>query len=88
MDGWMDGWMDSLMFIILFNSISVIIGLRKAHCERLNVMKCCLGLQKIMSPIEIKPSNRVFQSRKCYPLGHVVASKWEIEHGLCACTER
>ena len=37
-------------------------------------MKCCLGLQKIMSPIEIKPSNWVIQSRKRYPLGHVVAS--------------
>ena len=37
-------------------------------------MKCCLGLQKIMSPNEIKPSNSVFQSRKRYPLDHVVAS--------------
>ena len=62
------------MFNILFNSVSVIIGLRKAHCERISVMKCCLDLQKIMSSIEIKPSNRVFQSRKHYPLGHVVAS--------------
>ena len=70
----MDGWMDGLVFNILFNSISVMIGLRKGDCERLSVMKCCLGLQKIMSPIEIKPRNRVFQSRKRYPLGHVVAS--------------
>ena len=70
----MDGWMDGLVFNILFNSISVIIGLRKADCERLSVMKCCLGLQKIMCPIEIKPSNRVFQSRKRYPLAYGVAS--------------
>ena len=70
----MDGWMDGSVFNILFNSISVIIRLRKAHCERLSVMKCCLGLQKIMSSIEIKPSNLVIQSRKRYPLGHVVAS--------------
>ena len=66
--------MDGLVFNILFNSISVIIRLIKADCERLSVMKCCLGLQKIMSPIEIKPSNRVFQGQKRYPLGHVVAS--------------
>ena len=66
--------MDGLVFNILFNSISVIIGLQKADCERLSVVKCCLGLQKIISPIEIKPSNRVFQNRKRYPLGHVVAS--------------
>ena len=66
--------MDGLVFNILFNSISVIIGIRKADCGRLSVMKCCLGLQKIMSPIEIKPRNQVIQSRKCYPLGHVVAS--------------
>ena len=66
--------MDGLVFSILFNSISVIVGLRKADCERLSVMKCCLGLQKIMSPFEIKPRNRVFQSWKRYPLGHVVAS--------------
>ena len=38
-------------------------------------MKCCVGLQNIMSPNEIKPRNQVIQSRKCYPLGHVVASK-------------
>ena len=38
-------------------------------------MKCCLGLQKITSPNEIKPRKPNFQSRKCYPLGHVVASK-------------
>ena len=66
--------MDGLVFNILFNSISVTIGLRKGDCERLSVMKCCLGLPKIMSQIEIKPSNRVIQSRKRYPLDHVVAS--------------
>ena len=38
-------------------------------------MKCCLGLQNIMSPNDIKPRNQVIQSWKCYPLGHVVASK-------------
>ena len=67
----MDGWMDGLVFNILFNSISVMIRLRKGDCERLSVMKCCLGLQKIMSPIEIKPSNRVIQSRRRYPLDHL-----------------
>ena len=51
------------------------IGLCNGDCERLGVMKCCLGLQKIMSPNEIKPRNQVIQSRKRYPLGHVVASK-------------
>ena len=55
----------------------------KGDCERLSVMKCCLGLQKIMSPIEIKPSNRVIQSRKCYPLDHVVASKGPMHTSDC-----
>ena len=46
-------------------------------------MKCCIGLQKIMSPNEIKPRNQVIQSRKCYPLGHVVASKGPMHTSDC-----
>ena len=53
MDGWMDGW----MFYIFFNSISVMIGLRKADYERLGAIKCCLGLQRIPSSVRFKPSN-------------------------------
>ena len=54
----MDGW----MFYILFNIISVMIGLRKADYERLGAIKCCLGLQ------------HVIQRWECKPLGHAVAS--------------
>ena len=46
-------------------------------------MKCCLGLQKIMSPNEIKPRKPKIQSRKCYPLGHVVASKGPMHTSDC-----
>ena len=46
-------------------------------------MKCCLGLQNIMSPNEIKPRNQEIQSRKCYPLGHVVASKGPMHTSGC-----
>ena len=47
-------------------------------------MKCCLGLQKKnMSPNEINPRNQVIQSRKCYPLGHVVASKGPMHTSDC-----
>ena len=52
------GWMDGLVFYIFFNSIqSVVIGLRKADYERLSAMKCCLGLQRIPSPVWFKPRN-------------------------------
>ena len=46
-------------------------------------MKCCLGLQKIMSPNKIKARNQVIRSRKCYPLGHVVASKGPMHTSDC-----
>ena len=46
-------------------------------------MKCCLGLQKIMSPNEINPRNQVIQSLKCCPLGHVVASKGPMHTSDC-----
>ena len=46
-------------------------------------MKCCLGLQKIMSPNEIKPRNQVIQSLKCYLLGHVVAFKGPMHTSDC-----
>ena len=46
-------------------------------------MKCCFGLQKIMSPNEIKPRNQVIQSRRCYPLSHVVASKGPMHTSDC-----
>ena len=46
-------------------------------------MKCCLGLQKIMSPNEIKPRKQVIQSRKCYPLDSVVVSKGPMHTSDC-----
>ena len=46
-------------------------------------MKCCLGLQKIMSPNKFKPRKPKIQSRKCYPLDHVVASKGPMHTSDC-----
>ena len=56
MDGWMDGWMDG-RFTSFCNSISVMIGLRKADYERLDAIKCCLGLQRIPTSMRFKPSS-------------------------------
>ena len=36
-----------------------------------------------MSPNEIKPRNQVIQCWKCYPLGHVVASKGPMHTSDC-----
>ena len=55
-EDWVSVECGTMLFNLLFNSISFVIGLRKADCERLNVMKCCLGLQKLCLQLKSNPA--------------------------------